>query len=144
VGTRTRGSGSGAPSRWRQTGVRGRRPPTLRRFYSFFLQKIRIFKWLQKYADVTPRPAPWGAYSHLPLPLATLLQQIELIEERGKSINYGTENRRRDVISLNQPRNMSAKISANGIRTHARTNQKRTLASRSRQFRLGIESRHVH
>jgi len=30
-------------------------------------------------------------------------------------------------------RGMSAKMAANGIRTHARTNQRRTLASRSRQ-----------
>jgi len=29
------------------------------------------------------------------------------------------ENRRRDVMSLNQPRGMSAKMAANGIRTHA-------------------------
>jgi len=35
------------------------------------------------------------------------------------------ENRRRDVISLNQSRGMSAKMTANGIRTHARTNQRR-------------------
>jgi len=33
------------------------------------------------------------------------------------------ENRRRDVISLNQPPGMLAKMAANGIRTHARTNQ---------------------
>jgi len=30
--------------------------------------------------------------------------------------NEKFENRRRDVISLNQPRGMSAKITANGIR----------------------------
>jgi len=28
-----------------------------------------------------------------------------------------TQNKRRDVISLNQPRDMSAKMAANGIRT---------------------------
>jgi len=33
------------------------------------------------------------------------------------------KNRRRDVISLNQPRGMSEKMAANGIRTYARTNQ---------------------
>jgi len=38
------------------------------------------------------------------------------------------ENRRRDVISLNQPRGMSAKMAANGIPTHARTNESHTLA----------------
>jgi len=43
------------------------------------------------------------------------------------------KNRRRDIISLNQPQDMSAKMAVNGIRTHARTNQRRTLASRSRQ-----------
>jgi len=37
------------------------------------------------------------------------------------------ENRRRDVISLNQPSGMSAKMAANGIWTHARTNQRHTL-----------------
>jgi len=36
------------------------------------------------------------------------------------------KNRRRDVISLNQPWDMSTKMAANGIRTHACTNQRRT------------------
>jgi len=38
------------------------------------------------------------------------------------------ENRRRDVISLNQPWSMLAKMAANGIQTHARTNQRHILA----------------
>jgi len=38
------------------------------------------------------------------------------------------ENRRRDVINLNQPRDMSVKMAANGIQIHARTNQGHTLA----------------
>jgi len=38
------------------------------------------------------------------------------------------ENKRLNVISLNQPRSMSTKITAIKIRTHARINQRRTLA----------------
>jgi len=34
------------------------------------------------------------------------------------------ENRRRNAISLNQPLGLSAKMAANGIRTHARTEQR--------------------
>jgi len=34
------------------------------------------------------------------------------------------ENRRRNIISLNQPRAMSANMAANGIRIHARTIQR--------------------
>jgi len=35
------------------------------------------------------------------------------------------ENKRKSVISLNKPLDMSEKMTANGIRTHARTNQSR-------------------
>jgi len=38
------------------------------------------------------------------------------------------KNRRQNVISFNQPRDMSAKMDADGISTHARTNQRHTLA----------------
>jgi len=41
-------------------------------------------------------------------------------------------SRRRDVKNLKQPRSMSAKMAANGIRTHARTNQRHTLADEHR------------
>jgi len=51
-----------------------------------------------------------------------------------KKLKKNFENRRRDVISFNQLRGMPAKMAANGIRTHVRTNQRRTLASRSRQL----------
>jgi len=34
---------------------------------------------------------------------------------------------KQNLISLNQPLGMSAKVAANEIRTHARTNQRRTL-----------------
>jgi len=52
---------------------------------------------------------------------------------RDKSFHIKFENRRRDVISLNQPQGMSAKMAANGIQTHAHTNQRHTLASRLQQ-----------
>jgi len=39
-----------------------------------------------------------------------------------KTTNNVQENRRRNVISLNQPWGMSAKTASNGIQTHARTN----------------------
>jgi len=35
--------------------------------------------------------------------------------------NFAWRKKTWDVISLNQPRGMSAKMAANGIRTHART-----------------------
>jgi len=38
-----------------------------------------------------------------------------------------------EKIRINQPRGMSEKMAVNGIRIHARTNQRRTLVSRSRQ-----------
>jgi len=41
---------------------------------------------------------------------------------------FEQENRRQDVISLNKPRGVSAKMAANGIRTYARTNQRYNLA----------------
>jgi len=38
------------------------------------------------------------------------------------------ENRRRNIIILNRPRGMSAKLAANKIPTHACTYQRHTLA----------------
>jgi len=47
---------------------------------------------------------------------------------------YHIRKQKTDVISLNQPRGMLAKMPANGIQIHARTNQRHyALASRSRQ-----------
>jgi len=69
---------------------------------------------------------------------------IDYMQVCMKKFLLKTENRRQDVISLNQPRGMSAKMAANEIRTHACTNQRRTLASRLRQsfnaFRFGSAS----
>jgi len=50
-----------------------------------------------------------------------------------KYTRWFTENRRRNVVSLNQLLGRSAKMSVNAIWTHARTNQRHTLASRSQQ-----------
>jgi len=52
---------------------------------------------------------------------------------RNEIFHIKFENTRREAISLNQPLSMSAKMAANGIQTHARTNQRCTIASRSRQ-----------
>jgi len=54
------------------------------------------------------------------------------------SLFFLIENRRRDVTSLNQSRGMSAKMAANRIRTHARTNQRCTLASCYREWKTQI------
>jgi len=59
---------------------------------------------------------------------------------RDESFRIKFENKRRNIISLNQPLVMLAKMAANGIRTHARTNQRRTLTSRSRQFKYDTEA----
>jgi len=47
-------------------------------------------------------------------------------------------NRRRDVISLNQPRGMSAKMAANGIRTSLRQ------SLNAWWLRLGTEPKRMH
>jgi len=59
-------------------------------------------------------------------PIETVKQAALLT--RDERIHIKFENRRQDVISLNQPQGMWAKIAANGIRTQARTNQRKSLA----------------
>jgi len=43
-------------------------------------------------------------------------------------LTYFIENRRHDIISLNQPRGVSVGMAENGIWVHAHTSQRRTLA----------------
>jgi len=51
------------------------------------------------------------------------MEQIQLIVDfKTKYVCFKFENRRWNVISLNQPQGISAKMTANRIRTHARTN----------------------
>jgi len=48
-------------------------------------------------------------------------------------LTYFIENRRQDIISLNQPHCVSVGIAANGIRAHFCTSWRHTLALRLRQ-----------
>jgi len=71
------------------------------------------------------RQASINARASVRYPIQTVKQAALLARDESLQIKF--ENRRRDVISLNQPGNMSAKMAANGIRTHARTNQRQTV-----------------
>jgi len=71
------------------------------------------------------RQASINAQLHMPWFIPNLNSQAS---SRDESIHIIFENERWNVISLNQPQGMSAKMAVNEIRTHACTNQRHTLA----------------
>jgi len=71
------------------------------------------------------RQASINARASVRYPILTVKQTALLA--RDKSFHIKFENRRRDVISLNQARGMSAKMSANGIRTRVSMDARNVL-----------------